>query len=74
VQRDDEQVGVVAGEEGQVHWELHVVRLVEGHPEVALAAELEEDEGADMNKPHLEAHHITANAHAIHATRLSISK
>ena len=44
VENDDEQVGVGAREDGDVHGDGGRVRLVQAHPEVALAAEEEQDE------------------------------
>ena len=54
----DEEVGVRACEDGDVHRDAHRVRLVESHPEVPLSAEQQEDEDSDVHqadtrcKPH----------------------
>ena len=44
VENDDEQVGVGAREDGDVHGDGGRVGLVQAHAEVALAAEEEQDE------------------------------
>ena len=44
VENDDQQVGVGAREDGDVHGDGGRVGLVQAHTEVALAAEQEQDE------------------------------
>ena len=44
VENDDEEVRVGAGEDGDVHGDGRRVRLVQAHPEVALAAQQQQDE------------------------------
>ena len=46
VEHDDEEVRVGAGEDGDVHGDGRRVRLVQTHPEVALAAQQQQDEDA----------------------------
>lgn len=59
VEDQHQQVGVRAGEDGDVHGHGGRVRLVEAHAEVALPRQQQQDEHPDVHQPHARCRTVT---------------